>query len=74
MGLGYSSRTYLVQSLQWPSRPAEKVPMAQSTHWKPNLIVPVDRQTIRATEVNEEGVRQGSIYLPGLISTGLGPE
>ena len=47
VGLGYSSRTYSAQGLQRPSRPAEKVPMAQSTHSKPNLIFPVDRQTDR---------------------------
>lgn len=36
--------THSVQGLQRPSWPLEKVPTAQSTHLKPNLKFPRDKQ------------------------------
>lgn len=46
---GRPARTHSAHGVQRPSRPPEKVPAAQSTHLKPNVKFPGDRQMDRET-------------------------
>lgn len=67
--------THSDQGLQRPSRPPEKVPVAQSTHSKPKLKFPADRQTAgvcwRRCDGTHLGPQQNDPHAPYPLDRGL---